>query len=155
MILDEGLEFADATALDTTGTDTDLIGDVIDIGVARDIGQGQPLYFVVQITTALTSGGSATVQFSLASDSVEDVATDGTQSIHFLSNAIAVADLTAGKKLIFPLPMGDGDAAITTGYERYLGFQTVTAVAALTAGAVNAFLTLDPHGSKNYPDANN
>lgn len=155
MILDERLEFADATALDTTGTNTDNIGDVIDISDARDIGQGQPMYLVVQVTTAVTSGGSATVQFSLASDSTETLSTDGTQSIHFLSNAFAVADLTAGKQFVFPLPMGDGDAAITTGYERYVGFQTVTGTAALTAGAVNAFLTYDPTGWKSYPDATN
>jgi len=155
MIMDETLEFADATALDTSGTDTDLVGDVIDIGVARDIGVSEQLYLVVQVTTALTSGGSATVQWSLASDSVAAVATDGSQSIHFLSNAFAVADLTAGKQFVFPLPMGDGDAAITTGYERFLGFQTVTGVAALTAGAVNAFLTTDPQGWRAYPDGNN
>ena len=44
MIMDERLEFADATALDTSGTDTDLIGDVIDLGsVTSDIGNGQPI----------------------------------------------------------------------------------------------------------------
>jgi hypothetical protein len=155
MWLDERLEFADATALNTSGTDTDLIGDVIDLGVARDIGQGQPLYFVVQVTTLPTSGGSATVQFSLASDAAAAIATNGTQTIHFLSNAFAIADLVAGWQAVWPLPSGDNDAAFTTGYERYLGFQTVTGTAALTAGAVNAFLTLDAHGWKSYADANN
>ncbi len=155
MIMDSNLEFADATALDTTGTNTDLIGNVIDLGVARDIGVGQPLFFVVQITTALTSGGSATVQFSVASDSAAAIATDGNQTIHFLSDAYAIASLVAGWTRVFPLPSGDAEAAITTGYERYLGFQTVTGTAALTAGAVNAFLTLDGSGWKSYPDANN
>ena len=157
MWLDERLEFADATALDTSGTDTDLIGDVIDLGATgRDIGQGQPVYFVVQITTAVTSGGSATVQFSVASDGVAAIATNGNQTIHFLSDAIAVATLTAGLTMVFPLPSNDtGLGEDNVGYERYLGFQTVTGTAALTAGAVNAFLTLDNYGWQSYPDATN
>jgi len=152
MIMDETLEFADAVALDTSGTDTDLIGDVIDLGVARDIANGQPLYLVVQIDTAVTSGGSATVQFSLASDAVAAIATDGNQTIHYLSDAFPVASLTQGFSIVVPLPMG---GAVSTGYERYLGFQTVTGTAALTAGKVNAFLTIDPHGWTSYADANN
>ena len=56
MIMDERLEFADATALDTTGTNVDLIGDVIDLGsTASDIGNGQPLYCVIQTVAAVTS----------------------------------------------------------------------------------------------------
>lgn len=152
MIMDELLEFADATALNTSGTDTDNIGDIIDLGAAgQDIGNGQPLYLVVQVTTAVTSGGSATVQFSLASDATTTIAVDGTQTIHFLSAPIAKADLTAGKTFVFPIPPG-GDVKT---YERYLAFQTVTATAALTAGNVNAFLTLDGHGWKAHADAVN
>lgn len=154
MIIDSNLEFADATALDTSGTDTDNVGSAVDLGVARDVGQSQ-LYCVVQVTTTLTSGGSATVQFSVASDSTSSIATDGNQTIHFLSNAFAYDELTAGWQAVFPLSSGDGDSAITSGYERYLGFQTVTGAAALTAGNINAFLTLDGAGWKSYPDATN
>ena len=157
MWLDERLEFADATALDTSGTDTDLVGDVIDMGSAgRDIGQGQPVYFVVQITTAPTSGGSATLQFSVASDAVAAIATNGNQTIHFLSDAIAIATLTIGWTGVWALPMADTvQGEDTAGYERYLGFQTVTGTAALTAGNANAFLTLDAYGWNSYPDASN
>lgn len=66
MILDERNEFADATALDTGGTGRVLVGDVIDLGaVSQDIGNGQPLYAVIQVDTAVTSGGSATVSLRL------------------------------------------------------------------------------------------
>ena len=56
MILDERNEFADATALGTSGTGRQLVGDVIDLGrVSQDIGNGEPLYLVVQVDTAVTS----------------------------------------------------------------------------------------------------
>lgn len=153
MWLDERLEFADATSVGTPNNSTVLIGDVIDLTVARDIGAGQPIYMVVQVTTAVTSGGSATVQFSLASDAAAAIATDGTQTIHFLSDAYPVADLTAGAVFAFPLPLGYDDVA---DYERYIGFQIVeTAGQALTAGNVNAFLTQEPKSWKSYADATN
>ena len=43
MILDERNEFADAVALNTGAAGSYLIGDQIDLGVARDIGNGEPL----------------------------------------------------------------------------------------------------------------
>ena len=156
MWIDSSLEFADAVALDTTGTNTDNIGNNIDIGVARDIGQGQPLYFVVQVAVAPTSGGSATIQFSLVSDASSTIATNGSQTIHYLSDAIAIATLTAGWTMGIALPFGNtqlGEGG--TGYERFLGFQTVTGTAALTAGSVNAFLTNSQYGWTAYPDGNN
>lgn len=153
MILDERLEFADAVALNTSGTSTYNTGDSIDMGAGgRDAGQGQPIYFVVQVSTPVTSGGGATVQFSVVSDGSTTIATDGNQTIHFLSDAIAKADLTAGATFIFPLPIGYDDAVA---YERYLAFQIVVGTSALTAGAVNAFLTIDPYGWKSYADATN
>ena len=92
MIMDERLEFADATALDTSGTDTDLVGDVIDLGsTTSDIGNGQPIYLVIQVDTAVTSGGSATVDFKLLSDAAAAIAVDGTATQHFASGAIAKA----------------------------------------------------------------
>lgn len=153
MIMDEGLEFCDATALQTSGTTTNLIGDVIDLGAAGDVGAGQPLYLILQVAQAFTSGSSATVQFILASDAVAALAADGTESRHYTSDAYAVADLVLGWSQCIPLPSGDGNAANTLGYERYLGIETVVAVAALTAGKIDAFLTLDPHGYRSYPDA--
>jgi len=52
----------------------------------------------------------------------------------------------AGYEMCIPLPL-EGDA-----YERYLGVIQNVGTAALTAGAINAFLTLDPRGYKAYAD---
>lgn len=139
MIMDKTLEFADATALNTGGAATYNVGNVIDTGVARDVGGGQPMYMVVQVSTAATSGGSATIQFQLVSDSTGTIDTAGTQTIHGITSAIPVASLILGAQYVITLPP-QGSVA----YERFLAVQQVTAVAALTAGAVDAFLTFDP-----------
>lgn len=149
MILDERLEFADATALNTGAPASFLVGDVIDTGaVVRDLGAGEDLFFVVQVTTAVTSAGAATVQFSLASDAQAAIAVDGTQSTHFASAAIPKATLVIGYQAVaVKIPRAG------TAYERYLGLIQTTGTAALTAGAVNAFLTHDYAKWSAYADA--
>jgi hypothetical protein len=137
MILDERNEFADATALSTAATGRALVGDVMDLGsTSSDIGNGQPLYLVVQVDTAVTSDGSATVSFELVSDAQESIAVNGTATVHFATGAIPKATLVGGYvAAAVALPMGS--------YERYLGVIANVGTAALTAGNVNAFLTTD------------
>lgn len=139
MILDELLEFCDATALNTGGAASYLVGDVVDLGAApttQDIGNGEDLYLVIVVSTTATSGGSATGQFHLCSDAQAAIAVDGTATYHFSTAAIAVATLVAGYRIAaVKLPIGT--------YERYLGIVQTTAVAAFTAGNINAFLTPD------------
>jgi hypothetical protein len=148
MILDEKTEFADATALSTVGTGIANFGDVIDSSVARDLGTGETLYLVIQVTTAVTSGGAATVAFQVVSDATGTIATDGSATVHAVTEDIGKATLVAGYTRIIPLPPEGSNS-----YERYLAVQQNVGTAALTAGAVNAFLTLDPAAYKAYPDA--
>ncbi len=149
MWIDENLEFADAKALAALNNSAELVGDVVDLGgVTRDVGQGQPMYLVLQVSTAFTSGGAASVEFELASDAVAGIQTDATQTTHWRSDTILVTALTAGFTFVIPLPMG------SVLYERYLGvLARETASQALTAGAINAFLTTDPHGWVSSADA--
>jgi hypothetical protein len=150
MILDERTEFADATSVGTPNNTTVNVGDVIDLQEARDIGAGHPLYLVVTVDTAIGSSGSATVRFKLSSDSTSTLSVDGTQTEHATSDAIAVASLIAGYKLVIPVP------AENPAFERYLGFQVQEAAgSALNAGKVNAFLTHDASIWKAYADATN
>lgn len=147
MILDERNEFADATALDTGGTGLALLGDVIDLGAEapEGFGEGEQMYLCIQVTTAVTSAGAATVQFQLVSDAQAAIAADGSETLHAQSDAIPKATLVAGYMVVLPVPQ-------TPDYERYLGVQTNVGTAALTAGAVNAFLTLDPPANwRAYP----
>lgn len=153
MILDERTEFCDATALNTGAAGSYLIGDVIDLGllfnstVGDNMGIiGEDLYFIVQVDTAVTSGGAATVQFHLCSDAQAAIATDGSATYHFSSAAIGKATLIAGYQAVMvKLPAGT--------YERYLGVLQTTGTAALTAGAVSAFLTPVPAKWTAKPDA--
>jgi len=143
MILDERNEFADALTI-ATATGRALHGDVIDLGVARDIGNGEPLYLVISIDTAVTSAGAATVDFELVSDAQAAIAVDGTATIHASTGAIGKATLVAGYTRVLALPM---EGAV---YERYLGVITNVGTAALTAGKANAFLTHDVTRWKAY-----
>lgn len=150
MILDSRLEFCDAVSLNTGGAGSYLLGSQVDTGGGTPSTDGvndvDGLYFVVQVDTTATSGGSATGQFHLCSDSTASVATDGTATYHISTAAIPVATLVAGYYVCkVELPKGT--------YERYLGVLQTTAVAAFTAGKINAFLTQDPFTVKAFPNA--
>jgi hypothetical protein len=147
MILDERNEFADATALGTSGTGLQLVGDVIDTG-GDGINDVESLYLMVTVDTAVTSGGAATVEFQLVSDAQAAIAVDGSATVHYKSAAIPKASLTAGATAV--------EVAIPKGqYERYVGIVANVGTAALTAGKVNAFLTPNVNTWKAFADAVN
>lgn len=145
MILDERTEFADAlTCVANVGNA--ILGDVIDLGATptlRDLGNGQPIYLVIQVDTAIT-GTSSTVQWQLCSDSTANLATSKT--VHLDTGAIAEATLVAGYTKVLALP-----AEAT--YERYLGLWQTVGTANLSAGKINAFLATDVSKYTVYPDA--
>ncbi len=155
MILDELLEFADATSV-AASAGTALIGDVIDLQEARDIGNGEPIYLVIQCDTAITTGGAAgTVEFQLVSDAQAAIATDGSATVHFDTGSIVTGDtgsgLTADGATIAAVALPMEGAA----YEQYLGVVCTTGTTTTTAGAINAFLTKDVSKWKAYPDGQN
>lgn len=151
------MEFADAVSV-AASAGTANIGDVIDMSVARDIGMGEPVYLVIGVDTEIITGGAAgTLQFLLVSDATSTIATDGSATTHYASTAFVTdgtdandAKLKAGQfPVVIALPM-EGEE-----YERFLAVQAVTATTTTTAGAINAFLTLDPHGWVAYADGAN
>lgn len=157
MILDERTEFADAVSV-ANAAGTDLIGDVIDMEVVRDIGNGQPVYLVITTDTEVITGGVAgTIKFQLASDAQAAIATDGTATVHFDTGTMVTDDaalndarLNAGGVIaVIALPL---EGAV---YEQFLGILAVVATTTVTAGNINAFLTLDPYGWKAHADAVN
>ncbi|HEV8474591.1 MAG TPA: hypothetical protein VGR82_17570 [Methylomirabilota bacterium] len=147
MILDERTEFADATTI-PTATGRSLLGDVYDLGIARNASSPPlPLYLVIQIDTAVTSAGAAEVSFELVSDAQAAIAVDGTATQHYKSFAFPKATLVAGFTIVVPLP-GEQPA-----YERFLGVISNVTTSVLTGGKANAFLTHDPKQWKALPDA--
>jgi hypothetical protein len=157
MILDERTEFCDAVSV-AAAAGTANVGDIIDSSVVRDLGSGHPIYLVVNVDTEIITGGSAgTIQFRLVSDSTTTISTT-TASVHAISPEYVTdgtdandAELKAGEfPWVITLPQ-EGEQ-----YERYLGIQVITGTTTTTAGAINAFLTLDPpNNKKTYPDASN
>lgn len=150
MILDKLLTFATALAINTGGAGTYLLGDVIDLQAQqiRDIGNGQPLFWVTTIDTSLASA-TGSVNFQLVSDAQAAIATDGSATVHAQTGAKLAAAVVAGNKFVIPVPL-----ELPT-YERYLGILQITAIAAFTAGKIQSSLTLDPIGWKAYPDGVN
>lgn len=155
MILDERNEFADATSV-AGAAGTVLIGDVIDLGPAnvRDIGNGQPIYLVIQSETEIITGGAAgTIEFRLASDAQAAIATDGSATTHISTGSIVTDDaaandnrLNAGSYIyVGVLPQG-------AAYERYLGILATIGTTAVTAGKINAFLTWDVAAYRAYAE---
>lgn len=148
MILDEKLEFCDATAV-SAAAGSALVGDVVDLDIlGRRLGSDTPMKLVIQVNVAFASGGAATVSFELASDDAAAIdTTTGTK--HARTKAFSMAELTAGKRIIIPLPSG-----IPT-YERYLGLIVVTAAATTTAGSIDAFLVVDSDDWTALPEGDN
>jgi hypothetical protein len=146
MITDKLTTLCRAVALNTGGAGSYVIGDAIDIGDLRDIGQGTDLYLVVTVETTLTSGGSATLQIALTSD---DAAANHatTSTVHATSAVMAVADGAAGASILTTTIPWEGAA-----YERYLCIRQITAGAAFTAGKINAYLTPTPSSKRVYAE---
>jgi len=155
MIMDERLEFGDELAANGLSTTLTLVGDVIDLGIARDLPGSPPLYLVIQVVTAADggSGGTGTTQFILASDAAAAIAVDGTETRHLATDVFTAAQLTAGKTFVFPLPAGG--TAGGTGYERYLGLLVLPAAEEEDDMTINAFLTLEGAVWQSYADASN
>jgi len=149
MILDERLEFCDATALNTGAAGVYLLGDQIDLTLARDVGSGEPVWCVITVDT-LPVSATGTASFSLVSDAQAAIAVDGSATVHFTTSARLAANMAAGTVLAaVALPI---EGAV---YERYLGILQTTAIAAFSAGKINALLTHDFAKWKAYADATN
>lgn len=158
MWLDERLEFADNESV-AASAGTALIGSQVDLTVARDVGNGQPLYLVIRTggTEIITGGAAGTLLFQLASDATAAIATNGDATVHLQTDTLVTDDsaanaaqFNAGGLIFFgALPL-EG-----VPYERFIGILAVTATTTTTAGTINAYLTPDPGGWQSYADAPN
>jgi hypothetical protein len=109
--------------------------DVINMGKNGDAFKQSKLYS--QITTAVTSGGSSTTQFILQRDNNEAFTSPTTV---LDSTALAKATLV-NDYVIWDRYLEDLDWQEAAGEVTYLRIAQINAVAALTAGAVDASLT--------------
>jgi hypothetical protein len=142
MYIDDRLEFCDATAAAGTGV-SQIIGDVVNlVGTTQDIGNGDQMYLVIQVTTAYASAGTS-IEFQLRSSTLEAL-TGGTTTTHLSSGALATGSgIAAGTTYIYALPWAT--------YQKFMGLWMVTD-GAVASGAINAFLTHDPSKWVATPD---
>lgn len=128
----------------TTVADHVNTASYIDRIVAMEDGAGADINFIVYVTTAFTSGGSATVQFRLYGNASDPTFASGNVTLAD-TGAIAVATLVAGYRFTFKVPR-EAFASVepTTSFLRYLALDVNIATAALTAGAVNAWINPNP-----------
>lgn len=150
MIIDNELLFADGTWAptatgDNISTNVHDTGPLTGIGTGGsntgvDLGQTENLWLVVTVKTAVTSGGAATVDFRLRTDSAANLTTSPVDVV--ASGAIAKATLVAGYQVILKCP--------STTYKRYIGVNANIGTAVLTAGAFHCALVTDIQKNTKY-----
>ena len=135
MMYDKLNTFGTDQAVTTTAPST----DIVDLGAARDLGNGEPLELVVLVTETVAAAGAATVTFTLETD---DTAGFSSAFVLASSGAMAKAALTAGTEVLrVKVPL---DA------ERFLRTNYTVATGPLTAGKFTAFLAHDRQASRAY-----
>lgn len=140
MILDKLLQFSSAQA-PTTGTTVST--NVIDLGVGRNIGVSPGIRARASVNTTFTSGGAGTLQAIL-----QGSADNSTFYTMAASEVYALAALVQGAVLLdVEVPNNAGSRAPP----RYLRMAYVIATADMTAGAIDAQLSLDTPGNHAYP----
>jgi len=114
----------------------DYASGCVNVGTAgRDVGAGKPMYCAINVTTDFASTGAATITFQLLEES--DVTIDSSSIVLSQTEAFAVSTMTAGRELIvIPVPPG---VAL-----QYLGLGVVVASHVLSAGTIDAYLTINP-----------
>ena len=115
--------------------------NIVDLGSPRDIGVGEDLYFVCQVTTAFTdSSSNSTMEVTLETDDNESfTSAKPVQTIGIFS-----ALSPAGSRLVAKLAPGAID-------ERYLRVNYDPANGDLTTGKFTSFLTTSIDSFKSYP----
>ena len=147
MLIDKLNQFSADAGDSPTGTGGTASTNIIDLGVARDIGGAvtDQLMLLCQVATAFTSGGSGTlqVQFQTAPDNGSGA--PGAWVTLSQSDAVPVASLVQGYKFL------QGELPGPT--QRFLRLNYVVGTAAMTAGTLKAALVPSLDVLPVYPRA--
>lgn len=143
MITDKSLTFGFAEATGDTGTNN--IGDVINLEDLRDVGAGKQMFLNVVVDADITAAGTSTYTVRLVSSAAADLSTPNVHAISATLDPEATID--AGTVILNMALPAEGEA-----YLQYIGIQEIVVTGNTTAGALNAFLTIDQRSYKAYPD---
>ena len=153
MITDNFLRLSGSlTAGSATGqavTATANSTNVVDLSLARDVGEGEDLYVQFTVGTAFTAAGSATLTPTVvvsAADTLTTPTTIGT------GGTIAVASLIAGFTFVVrlnPQLFGSTTTVSSLGL-RYLGAIYTVATGPMTAGTITADIVTEIQDGKKF-----
>jgi hypothetical protein len=135
MLIDASNQFSANQSLTALGSTAST--NIIDLGVARDIGDAvtnRDLFLLCQVSTTFASGGSATLQVQLQSAPDNGSGQPDTWATIEQSDAIPLASLVQGYKFL----AGAMASPPTPG--RFLRLNYVIGTAVMTAGAITAGL---------------
>jgi hypothetical protein len=141
MIMDALNLFSSAQTF-TTGSENGVkSSSSIDLGVARDIGNGTPLYIVIQVATTQVATSADVTYVDLITDD-----NPGLNSAAVVRRLCTIpANSVAGTQIIVALPIEGSEA-----YQRYIGLLYTSYDHEQTAGALTAFITTSPDKYKAY-----
>ena len=146
MITDNFLRLSGSlTAGSATGqavTATANSTNVVDLSLARDVGEGEDLYVQFTVGTAFTAGGSATLTPTIVVSAADSLTTPTTIAT---AGTIAVATLVAGYS--FAVPLNPQIASLGL---RYLGAIYTVATGPMTAGTITADIVTDIQDGKKF-----
>lgn len=129
MILDQLLKVSSAQAVTTSAVST----DTIDLSVARDIGEGEDLYFAFTVDESVTAAGAATVDFQVIGSAAAALSSP---TVLGTSGPIGKASLAAGQIVYVRINPAYASLGL-----RYLGANYTVATGPLTAGKFTANVT--------------
>lgn len=137
--IDSQLEFDVKAQHLTTGAST----NVIDLGAARDLGVGEPIMLVVDVTTAMTDAGNDSTM-------TVTVETDATDAFSSPTTTQTVGTFAAGSAVGTSLKIKLSPGTIN---EKVAQLKYTVANGNLTTGSFSAYLVLDQYSGPGYPAA--
>lgn len=138
MILDSQLLFSEEQAITAAADST----NVVDLGIARNIGVGEELYIFILVTTAFTDSGSdSTLNVDLVTDDNAALSSDSVVMDLVTIPALAAA----GTYYTFRVP-----PAILNAYERYIGLAYTPANGNLSTGSITAGIVKEVQNAAIY-----
>jgi hypothetical protein len=147
MLIDKQNQFSADAGDSPTATGSTASTNIIDLGVARDIGGAvtDQLMLLCEVVAAFTSGGSATLQVQFETAPDNGSGSPGAWSILAQSDAIAVASLVQGYKFL--------PGELPGGTQRFIRLNYVIGTAVMTAGTLKAALVPSLDVQPVYPRA--
>lgn len=129
MILDKLLRFSNAQAVTATAVST----NTADLSVARDIGEGEPLFVNFALGAAFAGGTSTAFEVITA----DDAALSSNVTVIGSSGALLTAALTLNKTIVVAL-----NPLVASLGKRYIGTRYTVVGTNNTAGTVTADMTV-------------